>query len=94
MTGTRTKPRPVTVSDLNATLDAWVAVRVAAHQARGGPDAKVRAIDVPLYLRLLRAVRQAEHIIDPWRVELGSGNAWRAHEYVTTDEQLSLGVAA
>lgn len=84
----------VTLSQVNATLDAWVDVRVAAHRARGDAQATVRAIDVPLYLRLLRAVRRVENVLDPWRVELGAGNAWRAHELVTTDQQLALGVLA
>lgn len=84
----------MTVGELNACLAAWIAVRVAAHQARGGPGATVRAIDVPTYLRLLRIVRQVERILDTWRVELGANESWRAYELVTTSEQLALPVAA
>jgi hypothetical protein len=78
---------------INETVDAWLAVRVAAHHARGGSDAKVRAIDVPTYLRLLRIVRLVEHVLEPWRRELGAEHS-RAYELVTTSEQLALEIAA
>lgn len=83
----------VTLDDLDATLDAWLDVRVAAHRARGAVDANVRAIDVPLYLRLLRVVRQVEDTLEPWRSTLGA-TATRAYELVTTAEQLALDVVA
>lgn len=84
---------PISIRFLNATLDAWLEVRVAAHRARGDAQARVRAIDVPTYLRLLALVRRAEDIIDPWRRELGARDG-RAYELVTTDRQLELEVAA
>lgn len=74
----------MTVAALDACLDAWLEVRVAAHQAR-----EVKAIGVPRYLELLRCVRRVEDALDPWRAELGASSS-RAFELVTTCEQLVL----
>jgi hypothetical protein len=57
----------VTVCGLDAVIDGWIGVRVAAHQARA-----VKAIGVPRYLDLLRAVRAVEDALDPIRFELGA----------------------
>lgn len=73
---------------LNACLDAWLEVRVLAHQAR-----EAKAISVPRYLELLRCVRAVEDVLDPWRHELGA-TCSRAFELVTADQQLDLGVPA
>lgn len=72
------------LDDLNACLDAWIGVRVAAHQARA-----VKAITVSRYLELLRCVRRVEDALEPRRQELGAVLS-RAFELVTTDEQLRL----
>lgn len=83
----------LTLARLDAVLDAWLDVRVAAHSARGDAEATVRAIDVQLYLHALRVVREAERVLEPLRQELGADGS-RAYELVTTDEQLALEVAA
>lgn len=73
--------------EIDATIDAWLGVRVAAHRAR-----EVRAIDVPLYLAALRAVRHVEDLLEPIRRANGATSS-RAYELATTSEQLLLEVA-
>jgi hypothetical protein len=84
--------RRVILAEINAVLDAWLEVRVAAHNARGGSQAAVRAIGVPLYMQALRVVRLVEDVLEPIRRELGAPCS-RAYEIVTTAEQLSLEIA-
>ncbi len=80
--------RALPLAPLNAALDAALGVRVAAHQAR-----EERAIGVQTYLDLLRLVRRVEDVLEPARRRPGVTSS-RAYELCTTDEQLSLEVAA
>jgi hypothetical protein len=90
--GLRVAVSAVTLALLDAVLDGWLAVRVAAHRARGGADAKTRAIDVPLYLHALRVVRLVEELLEPERRRLGARES-RAFYLSTQNEQLALAVA-